>query len=41
MFEIEAVGVEFWDAGGCNENAGWVGVFEDVKGEEKGLAEGG
>lgn len=41
MGEVEAVGVEFWDGGGCDEDAGGVAGFEDVEGEEEGLDEAG
>lgn len=41
MFELEAVRVEFGNAGRGNDYAMWIGEFEDVKSEEKGLEEGG
>lgn len=40
MLEIQAIGVEFGDAGGGDDYAGGVAGFEDVEGEEDGLAEG-
>lgn len=40
MLEIQAVAVELLDAGGCDDDAGGVAGFDDVEGEEEGLAEG-
>lgn len=40
VVEVEAVGVEFLDAGGGEDDAFWVAEFEDVEGEEEGVAEG-
>lgn len=42
VFEVEAVGVELWDGGGGEDDAGGVGAeFEDVEGGEEGGVEGG
>ena len=41
MLQIEAVAVEFRNARGGHYDAGRLGVFDDVEGEEEALAEGG
>ena len=40
MLEVEAIAVEFSNAGSGEHDAGWVGEFENVEGEEERLAEG-
>lgn len=37
VIEVEAVGEEFWTAGGCDEQAWGVTVGEDVKGVDIGV----
>lgn len=39
MVEVEAVAVEFGDAGGGDDDAVGVAGFDDVEGEEEGVAE--
>lgn len=39
MFEIQSVGVEFRDARGRDDDAGWVVGLENIKGETDGIAE--
>lgn len=39
VFEIESVGVEFRDARGRDDDAGWVVGMEDVERETYGIAE--
>lgn len=39
VFEVEAIGVEFGEGGGCDYDAGWVLGLQDVEGEVQGFAE--
>lgn len=39
MFEVEAIGVEFGEAGGCDYDAWGVFGLEDVEGEVQGFDE--
>lgn len=39
MLEVEAIGVEFLDAGRCNQDSWRILAFYDIHGEEQGLAE--